>query len=142
MGWIVSGAMVLLALRTSGSLLFSASTMALVSLFMLQFSLSNSSTFAFCEDFRLGDDMFVQIERQRVSGLVFLAITCLYLRVGRSRESELETEDEVSVQFAPHEQEVRKYLLQHDPGMLHKVCFPATSAESISLSPLQLLMNR
>jgi hypothetical protein len=118
LGWVVSGGLLLRALTDSRSLLFSSRSLALLALFAVHISLSDTSTsIPFLHKFHFMGDFFPFYERQRLCGAVFLLIVWVYLR----EEPESSGESDVVVDFGPHEEEVRKYLLQHDPSMLYKV---------------------
>ena len=116
-GWIITAALLLHAIARSCSL-FSYRSMALIALFAIQFSLADKSRIPILQNMSLSyipSDWFLFCERQRIGGAVFLAFVWFYLK------AEVMGWVDVTVSFSPHEQTVRKYLLQHDPSMLYKV---------------------
>lgn len=115
LGWLVSAGLICHALLVSQSLkLLSTRTLSLAVLFALQLSLADKSAYPALHDFRFTDDMFQFYERQRLGTGVFLAI--VWVCFGAKNQWE-----EVHVDFAPHEQVLRKFLLEYDPSLLFKV---------------------
>ena len=61
----------------------------------------------------------LQIDHKKFSYMCFIALLLIYMT---SPDPVSETEcDEVI--FKPHEEKIRKYLMQKDPSMLHRVSF-------------------
>ena len=115
MGWVVSGMLLMYTLLSQRSLLSSTNTLALVITFGVQFALSDLSVLPVLQKIHLPNDSQVLqfYPRPRLCGTVFLVFLFLFTRETTSRDDD--------VTFGPYEQQLRKYLLKHDPSMLHKV---------------------
>jgi hypothetical protein len=131
LGWLVSAALLLHSLTRSltHSPLPSKRSLATVTLFALQFALADKTIFpSYIRNIiELNHHFFEFYERQRLSGGVFLVIVWLYL-------SAEEKWEDVHVDFAPYEQEVRRFLLEHDPSLLYKVWYLLVLSHSVTWS--------